>query len=406
MSGQGENDSDMSDKQRVLIISEEGHLGGALGEAVGQLNLESHLCRLDEAAARIGQLGEVDAAILALDRLDGLQEDSEGGLVEQLRSVAKSVLVLAGEVTGACGQGEVRPDGFFCAGRDESAEMLKGRLATLLEMDAKLRGLHADVDRLDRVNQPLTSHFAQVDEEMRLAARLQRDFLPRQLPEIEGINFATVFRPASWVSGDIYDIVRLDEKHVGFYIADAVGHGMPAALLTIFIKQALVTKRIEGNTYMLVDPGEVLKHLNNEMVAQELSNFQFATCCYGLLNIESLELRIASGGHPAPMLIGRDAQSREVEVSGSLLGVFKGIDFETQTVQLQRGEKLLLYSDGVEVAFVNEGPDEPLRFRGEFGNLAHYDIEAMCAKLVEIIDREEGSLHPKDDVTIVGIELT
>ena len=73
---------------------------------------------------------------------------------------------------------------------------------------------------------------------------------------------------------------------------------------------------------------------------------------------------------------------------------------------MHRGDKLLIYSDGVELAFVSEGPDKPLRFRKEFGDLANCDVETMTQKLVDIINQEEGSLHPRDDVTIVGIELT
>ena len=77
-------------------------------------------------------------------------------------------------------------------------------------------------------------------EQLRLAGLVQQDFLPTQLPNTERIKWASVFLPAEWVSGDIYNAVRIDEKHLGFYVADVVGHGMPAALLTIFLKQALL----------------------------------------------------------------------------------------------------------------------------------------------------------------------
>ena len=94
--------------------------------------------------------------------------------------------------------------------------------------------------------------FQGLQEEMRLAARLQQDFLPRSLPEVGAVRFGVLFRPVSWLSGDIYDIARLDETHVGFYVVDAMGHGMPAALLTMFVKKALQTKRIIGNTYQII----------------------------------------------------------------------------------------------------------------------------------------------------------
>jgi sigma-B regulation protein RsbU (phosphoserine phosphatase) len=283
--------------------------------------------------------------------------------------------------------------------------MLQGRLATLIELRPHFQSLALELKRLRLINEPLNSHFVQVDEEMQLASRLQRDFLPRELPQIPGIRFATIFRPATWVSGDIYDIMRLDEDHVGFYVADAVGHGMPAALLTMFIKRALVTKQITGSNYTLVEPGVALAQLNGDLVAQELSNFQFATCCYGILNTKTLRLRVANAGHPAPMRINRQAQESELDVSGSLLGVFPNQTYETKQFQLHHGEKLIIYSDGVELAFVDEGPDKPLRFRQEVGDLARADVETMCTRLVEIIEHEIGSLHPRDDVTIVGVEI-
>ena len=396
----------MSDnKGRVLIVSAGEDLPGHLTRAVNELQLDSHVCgpneAMDTAAAN-----QSDAIIVVLERLNDLADEEARRLLEQLGTLSAGVLVLGRQAAGAC-CGSAGKANSMLGGADaeESADMLKGRLAMLLELAPAMRQQTNELGRLRMINKPLNSSFLEVDQEMRLAARLQQDFLPRQLPEIKGIEFATVFRPASWVSGDIYDVSRLDEEHIGIYIADAVGHGMPAALLTMFIKRALVTKEISGQRYELVDPGKALARLNDDMVDQDLSNHQFATCCYGVLNVRSLELRIASAGHPPPMCIHKSGQEEELRVRGSLLGIFAAQEFQTQTVHLAQGDKLLLYSDGVEVAFVNEGPDKPLRFRQEFGNLADCDIKTMCQKLVEIIDREEGSLHPRDDVTIVGVEI-
>ena len=68
------------------------------------------------------------------------------------------------------------------------------------------------------------------------------------------MHFHTLFRPAGYVSGDLYDVARLDERRIGFYVADAVGHGMPAALLTMFIKHALVTKEVRGGVAAAAAP--------------------------------------------------------------------------------------------------------------------------------------------------------
>ena len=384
---------------KALLISTLDQLPDNLTPALDQLGLQSYQTTDSETINSLN----TDIAIFTLNHLTDIHNEKIKPLTEQIQLLSIGILVLTSDNPEQIGQFQNANDTthMVFAGASESSQMLQGRLITLIEMCASFQ----ELNRLEMVQQPLNQYFTQVDEEMRLAARLQQDFLPREMPQFPHLKFATVFRPASWVSGDVYDVMRLDEKHVGFYIADAVGHGVPAALLTMFIKRALVTKVIEGNKYTLIEPGIVLSRLNDDMVGQDLTNFQFATCSYALLNVQTLQMRLASGGHPPPILIDKHGNSTELDVSGALLGVFPDQQYDTTTVQLNPDDKLLMFSDGVEVAFVNEGPDLPLRFRQEFGNLAEYDVQTMCDKLVEIINREEGSLHPKDDVTIVGLEL-
>ena len=188
----------------------------------------------------------------------------------------------------------------------------------------------------------------QLDEEMRLAARLQQDFLPKRLPEVGPVRFGVLYRPASFVSGDIYDVRRLDETHVGFYLVDAVGHGMPAALLTMFIKHALQTKRIRGNTYQIVPPDASLAELNADICEQGLSSSQFCTAVYAVLDTEGLTLSYARAGHPEPLLVRSGARVERLKAPGCLLGVFEEAEFECQTVQLDPGDRVLFYSDGLE----------------------------------------------------------
>src|SRR4051794_31980740 len=133
--------------------------------------------------------------------------------------------------------------------------------AALGQLDAVQREVEAlkfELNVLRRRDETLNFYMHRLDEELRLAARLQQDFLPRILPQLGPVHFHTLFRPAGYVSGDLYDIMRLDEHHVGFFICDAVGHGMPAALLTMFIKRALTTKEIQPSGYRLLDPADAL----------------------------------------------------------------------------------------------------------------------------------------------------
>ncbi|MBN2843670.1 MAG: serine/threonine-protein phosphatase [Sedimentisphaerales bacterium] len=290
---------------------------------------------------------------------------------------------------------------------NESVEMLAGRLGTLLEMNNWHVQNRIEIERLKMVGQPLSEHFNEVTEEMHLASRLQRDFLPRELPELPGVRFGAVYRPATWVSGDIYDVMRLDENNFAFYVADAVGHGMPAALLTMFIKRAIVPKRINGKSYELVPPGEILCSLNEDMCLQGLSDQQFATCCYGIMNFKERKLTLANAGHPYPMLMKPDGTIGEFRVKGPLLGVIDGAEYVNQEFSMEIGDKLLVYSDGVEAAFETQkvSLDSPPRFREQFAGLNQLPVDDLVRKLLYLIDDETGSLHPRDDVTVVGIEL-
>lgn len=391
----------MAATQHLLIINMTERMPEILAEVTGELGIE---CLEEKTPLREDLvLDAIWAAVVVLDNSATMNRPEVFQTLELLGEHSIAALVMNGNGQNA-GHKKSKGQHVVFLNNEETKEVLKGRLAGLLHMRPLVTQLQRELGMLRQISEPLNNHFSQVSEEMQLAARLQRDFLPRSLPEVAGVKFATIFRPASWVSGDIYDIMRLDEDHIGFYVADAVGHGMPAALLTMFIKRSLITKRIVGKSYKLIEPGEALAQLNTDLVNQELSNFQFATCCYGILNFQTLEVRIASGGHPLPMYIDRQAAAHEVPVSGRLLGIFPELSFDTYRFTMKPGEKLLIYSDGVESAFVNEGPDKPLRFRREFGNLANYDVAAMCEKLVTIIEGEIGSLHPRDDVTIVALE--
>ena len=395
----------MTQKNRVLVVSKQDTVPEPLAGVLAELNVTGCVKHPNQAANWLSSTSDVNAAVLALESAASLHNQDIRELTERLRELAISTLVLTDEAIGkSLDDLPSSGTGLLHISRNESSDMLKGRLVTLLELQPQLQRITMSLDQ-PPPSDLLRDHFDQVGEEMQLAARLQRDFLPQQLPQVPAVEFAVVFRPASWVSGDIYDVMQLDEDHVGFYIADAMGHGLPAALMTMFIKRALVTKTIKGHDYRLIEPGEALERLNRDLAEQELSNFQFATCCYARLNVKTLELRVACGGHPPPMRIDKDGQVHELRVAGSLMGVFEDLEYATEVCQLAPGDKLLIYSDGVEEAFVNEGADKPLRFRREFGNLRHYDIESMCAKFVDVVESQEGSLHPRDDMTILGVQV-
>ncbi|HWB53658.1 MAG TPA: PP2C family protein-serine/threonine phosphatase [Tepidisphaeraceae bacterium] len=277
---------------------------------------------------------------------------------------------------------------------DRAIESLQEEILTLQD----------EISHLRRRDETLKYHMHRLDEELRLAARLQRDFLPKKLPSVGPVRFNVLFRPAGYVSGDIYDVFRLDETHVGFYVADAVGHGIPAALLTMFVKSALVTKEILPNGYRLLPPSQTLGQLNQALVEQGLAYTTFATALYGMIDTESLECTFARGGHPSPILVTAGGELRTLDADGGLLGIFPHDTYTDAKVQLSCGDRLFIYSDGIEVCLCDEGTD-PAEWQQRLVEMRSLSTPELLGELSRGIDSAVGSLMPKDDLTIMVMEI-
>jgi phosphoserine phosphatase RsbU/P len=277
-------------------------------------------------------------------------------------------------------------------------------LRQIESLQGEVQSLLGEVSMLRRRDDLLKVYMHRLDEELRLASRLQRDFLPKSLPEVGNIRFHTLFRPASYVSGDLYDVMRLDENHVGFYVADAVGHGMPAALLTMFMKRALETKEIRRDGYRLLTPGETMSKLNDALVDQNLSQATFATALYGTINTQTLEVSFARGGHPNPVLLSSDGVLQTLDADGGLLGIFAGDTYTDGHAKMSKGDRLFIFTDGIEVAFSDDHTINTTKWRDELFQRRHLPTAQLLAELSTHIDAEVGSLDPKDDLTIIVAE--
>lgn len=395
---------------RILVIANETPQHPAIQRLMSRTDIQ---CTLTSFDAAFEKLAEDPAAAVVLAPHDYFNGD-QAALVRVLDELCQKqigAVLMAPTVEDLAAANEmVQGDGFMAVCANCSPEELTGRIEGLLAARPVLQQLRRENAMLRKLDRGVQQQMTQMDEEMRLAARLQTDFLPRRLPEQNGCSFRVLFRPASYVSGDIYDALRLDEHHLGFYIADAVGHGMPAALLTIFIKRTLRIKEINepgktGSAYRIIPPDEALFHLNAEICQQQLSLSQFVTMVYGVLNIHTYELKLARAGHPAPYLLKADGSMKELEPDGALLGVFPEEHFPVMTVQLEPGDNILMYSDGFETAY--PGGDEVVndRYKDEFKKMASANPQAGFDSFVAELDRQEGSLHQRDDLTALMMSI-
>lgn len=252
-----------------------------------------------------------------------------------------------------------------------------------------------------RVNKRLQQAYQQIDEELRLARRIQLSFLPQSLPLTPRARFAVHYALCGQVGGDFYDAFRLDEEHVGFYVADAVGHGLPASLLAIYVKKGVRAKEIFGQQYRLLSPGEVLGRLNQELIEQALSEHPFITMVYVLFNHQDGTLRFARAGHPYPLFVPREGEPQFWTIEGGLLGVFE-TDYPVLTRQLRPGDKVLLYTDGIDAAAYEGHPPGTESLRACAGHHRQLPVEEFVPRLAQELFGPGGKA---DDLTLLGLEM-
>ncbi len=298
--------------------------------------------------------------------------------------------------------------GFVCLPPDSSLDMLLGALTALRQCQPTMQAFATEIDGMQRLHNSLHRHFDSIDRELHLASRLQRDFLPRDLPVDGPLRFSAYFRPCTWVSGDIFDIFRLDETRYGFYLADAVGHGVAAGLLTMYIKHAIKPKRITPGGYELVPPSEVLSALNDQLAAQDLPDSQFITAWYGIVDRESLRLDYAVAGHPPPMLIDASGFAGELHGEGGLLGLAQGQKFTDQSLTLKPGRRIVVYSDGIEPLLIEDRPPLPQmpRLREGMLEMLRCEPDELRRRVTERLDALPGSLSQADDASMVLLDVS
>jgi anti-sigma regulatory factor (Ser/Thr protein kinase)/putative methionine-R-sulfoxide reductase with GAF domain len=288
-----------------------------------------------------------------------------------VRSLLGAPLIVEGRVIGVIHVGTLQPRVF----NDEDA--------ALLQLAAMRAGPAIERARL----------FDALDHEHRSAVALQRSLLPERLPEVAGIDVAARYLPSiDEVGGDWYDVIELPGGYVGLAIGDVAGHGVRAAALMGQLRTGLRAYALEGQP-----PGETLKRLDR--LLQSIRGRGMATAAYALFSLETGTMRIASAGHPPPVIIGADGEARLLEIAAAPpLGTLPFPAHNEFETALGPGEAILLYTDGL-----IERRGEPLtagleRLRAAASVVA--SAEEICQR---VMDELVPALGAPDDVALVAL---
>ncbi|MDX2031665.1 MAG: SpoIIE family protein phosphatase [Blastocatellia bacterium] len=235
------------------------------------------------------------------------------------------------------------------------------------------------------------------ERELVAAREIQQGLLPRDIPVISGCRIATAWQPAREVSGDYFDVLAFDAGRAAICIADVMGKGMAAALLMSNL-QALV-KAYAG---AFVEPAELCAQINRMMCAQNSAG-RFVTFFYALYDVESRRLQYVNAGHNPPFLLRPDGRVLELTEGGAVLGVFETGEYRQGVVALERGDRLVLFTDGITEA-ANIAGDEfgEARLLALLNSSPTADVDALREIIMRAVnDFAGGSLQ--DDATMIAL---
>jgi sigma-B regulation protein RsbU (phosphoserine phosphatase) len=305
---------------------------------------------------------------------------------ESIRNLLCVPLIVKGELTGVLTVYNKKTGSAFA---DDDLRLL-----------AIIGGQSAQVMENARLNEH-EKLFLKMQEEVRLAARIQSDLLPSTMPEIPGYEIAGKNIPAQEVGGDHFDFIPIDENRLAICLGDVSGKGLPASLLMSNLQATL-----RSQTFVSPTPAECVQR-SNTLLFRTTSSEKFVTLFYCVLDYKQHRLTFTNAGHDFPFLISKNGTIRRLETGGIAVGMLDGFSYQEETVELAGDDLLVIYSDGIAEAMNTD--------RSQYGDerlgqlLLTHSGKSAAGVLEEIIGdvrTHVGTAPQMDDITLVTVKRT
>jgi serine phosphatase RsbU (regulator of sigma subunit) len=367
---------------------------GAVEADQGPASSPNRARRAEVVPVRVGRddpiIAHLEAATapIALDELDVASPARDALQAAGMRLVVP--LVSQAQLVGLLGLGPRRSERDYASDDRKLLEDLAKRAAPALRVAQLVR-------QLVRQQAAELQARERIEQELQVAQLIQRQFLPRELPELSGWYVATYYQPAKAVGGDFYDFIELPDGLIGLVCGDVTGKGVPAALV-----MATTHSILRGDAPQFVSPGKVLERANN-LLLQDIPPQMFVTCLYGVLDPSTGRLRYANAGHNPPYVHTRNGVV-ELRATGMPLGAMPDMTYEEKETTLGPGDTVLMHSDGLVEAH------DPERKMFGFPRLA--ELMTGCSGGPELIQLLLGELdgftgpdwEQEDDITLVALQ--
>ena len=234
-----------------------------------------------------------------------------------------------------------------------------------------------------------------LQNELQVARSTQQSILPKTFPCSSYYQVFGHMEPARNVGGDFYDVIRLKDRHVGLAIADVSDKGIPAALFMMSSRTLLKGAAISNS-----DPGQALREVN-DLLYEENETMMFVTVLYSIYDPATGKLTYSNGGHDPPLLVRPDGTSELLPLThGIALGVTPDVEFSNHIVQLNPGDSVVLYTDGVTEAMNANGEQFGVeRIHEVFAGSPPKNSEQAAQAMFEAVRTFVGDAPQFDDIT-------
>jgi phosphoserine phosphatase RsbU/P len=253
-----------------------------------------------------------------------------------------------------------------------------------------------------RQGQQAKTALTALREELEIAGALQQSILPTHFPSQHDHGLFAKMVPAKDIGGDFYDFFYLDDRHLGIVMADVSGKGVTAAMFMGVSRTLLRFTALQG---MAVGP--CLAHVNN-LLCIDNESAMFVTVLYGILELDSGRFTYGNAGHLPPYWVRQDGTVEALPTtSGIALGVLDGVEFQVRTVQLQPGDSLFLFTDGVtEACNLDEELFDDHRLVDLLKAHAEEDPATLAGTVADAVRDYAGTAPQADDITMLAIRYT
>lgn len=218
-----------------------------------------------------------------------------------------------------------------------------------------------------------------IEAQLEIARQVQLELLPDRDPQLENFDISAYVFPTEEVSGDYYDWVKIFDDQIGIIVADAVGKGIPAALLMSFLRASL-----RASVQVGYAPHIAMSKVNN-LLWDSVEDHQFITAIYGILDETNRTFVYSNAGHNPPLLISPDGEHRYIEYGDTPLGMFYDARYHQHFIRFDRGQTLVIYTDGITEA-ANDAGEEYGTDR--LAKIVHDGISLPAKKLIDHIRKD------------------